>query len=61
MVSVVLPETDLGALGQRLYEEYHIIAPILVVNGFNLIRLSFQAYNDESDADAIVNALKTLL
>jgi len=61
MVSVLLPETDLGVLGRRLWEDYKIVAPILTVNEFCCLRLSFQAYNDEGDADAVFKALKELL
>jgi isopenicillin-N epimerase len=56
-----LPECDLDALKARLYDEHRIEAPLIRWNGQAFIRVSFQAYNDEADADALVRALAQLL
>ena len=56
-----LPECDLDALKVRLYDEHHIEAPLIRWNGQAFIRVSFQAYNDEDDAGALVLALDRLL
>ena len=61
MVSVRLPAVDEATLKRRLYDEYRIEAPIITWRGQVLIRVSFQAYNDEADADALVAALGRLL
>lgn len=61
MASVYLPEEHLDALGKRLWEEFHIIAPIIPVLDKHCLRYSFQAYNDEADADVLVNAIKTII
>jgi isopenicillin-N epimerase len=61
LVSIRLPDVDLAALRHRLYAEYHIEAPVLGWNGGNYVRVSFQAYNDQSDVDALVDALAQLL
>ena len=56
-----LPECDLDVLKTRLYDEHRIEAPLIRWNGQAFIRVSFQAYNDEDDADALVRALARLL
>ena len=56
-----LPECDLDVLKTRLYDEHRIEAPLVRWNGQAFIRVSFQAYNDEDDADALVLALTRLL
>lgn len=62
MFSARLPElTDLVRLKERLYDEFRIEIPTILWNGQKLIRVSIQAYNSRSDADALVTALKTLL
>ena len=61
MSAVRLPDVDLPDLKTRLYEEFHIEVPIFSWNGNPLIRVSIQGYNDQSDADALVEALADLL
>ena len=56
-----LPECDLDVLKARLYDEHRIEAPLIRWNGQSFIRVSFQAYNDEADADALAQALAHLL
>ena len=48
-------------LKARLYDEHRVEAPLIRWNGQSFIRVSFQAYNDEDDADALVLALARLL
>lgn len=62
LVSIRLPDsTDLPALHRALWEDHRIEVPIGRWNGQAYVRVSFQAYNDESDADALVHALQELL
>jgi isopenicillin-N epimerase len=56
-----LPDLDTALLAQRLGEEYGIVVPVLRWNDQPLIRVSFQAYNDRADADALLVALEKLL
>jgi len=57
-----LPATaDLTGLKQRLYDDYRIEVPLISWNGQKFIRVSFQAYNDSADADALLEALTRLL
>jgi len=61
MFAARLPAADLDRLKGRLYDEYRIEVPLRQWNGQPLIRVSFQAYNDRADADALVDALAQLL
>ena len=56
-----LPECDLDVLKTRLYDEHRIEAPLIRWNGQAFMRVSFQAYNDEDDAEALLRALARLL
>ena len=56
-----LPECDLDVLKTRLYDEHRIEAPMIRWNRQPFIRVSFQAYNDEADAEALIGALAHLL
>jgi isopenicillin-N epimerase len=61
MFAVELPACDLDALKARLYDEYRVEAPMIRWGGRCFIRVSFQAYNDRADADALIDALRMLL
>jgi isopenicillin-N epimerase len=62
MAAVELPGGhDPLAIKTRLYEQFHIEAPIIAWQGRNLLRISVQAYNTPADLDALVNALGELL
>ncbi len=56
-----LPECDLDALKARLCDEYRVEAPMVRWNGQPFVRVSFQAYNDRADADALIAGLARLL
>ena len=61
MFAARLPDVDLDRLKERLYDEFRIEVPLFKWNGQPLIRVSFQAYNSQADADALVEALAQLL
>jgi len=61
MVTVRLPDVDLAPVRERLYGEFCIEVPVFTWNDQPLMRISFQAYNDQADADALVDALAQLL
>jgi isopenicillin-N epimerase len=62
MFSARLPEdTDLARLKTRLYDEYRIEVPTILWSDQKLIRISIQAYNSRSDAQALIEALAALL
>jgi isopenicillin-N epimerase len=56
-----LPECDLDVFKARLYDQHRIEAPLIRWNGQAFIRVSFQAYHDEADADALLRGLAQLL
>lgn len=61
MFAARLPDVDLDRPKERLYDEFRIEVPLFKWNGLPLIRVSFQAYNSQADADALVEALAQLL
>jgi isopenicillin-N epimerase len=62
MFAVRLPaHTDLEALKQQLYNEFRVEVPVLAWNHQKFIRVSFQGYNSQADADTLVEALERLL
>lgn len=61
MAVAPLPPSNLPMLKKRLYEECKVEVPLIDWNGRHLVRISIQAYNDQADVDAFVNALELLL
>lgn len=62
MAACPLPASvDITWLKDHLYQDYHIEVPILQWENYRLARVSFQAYNDETDAEKLVLALKELI
>jgi isopenicillin-N epimerase len=57
MLGAALPECGVGQVQERLLDEYRIEALLTELAGVPLVRVSLQAYNDESDVDALVTAL----
>jgi isopenicillin-N epimerase len=56
-----LPNGDMLELKRRLYDEYCIEVPLPVHAGQNYVRVSLQGYNDRTDADTLIAALRALL
>lgn len=54
-------DQDLTVLKMRLYDEYHIEAPLILWNNQKIIRVSIQGYNTTADVDALDEALRNLL
>jgi len=61
MFSALLPNVNADLLRQRLWDEYRIEVPVGLWKGQVRMRVSFQAYNDQADADTLVEALERLL
>jgi isopenicillin-N epimerase len=61
MIAAPLPSGDIDELKRRLYDEYRIEVPLGGRNGSNGIRVSFQGYNTQEDADRLIEALRNLL
>ena len=54
-------EVDHVTMKSRLYDEYRIEVPLIEWNGRKLMRVSIQGYNDQRDADCLLEALGHLL
>lgn len=62
MVAVRIPdEINHESLQTHLYEQYKIEVPVYCWHEQKFIRISFQAYNRESDLAALLEALKAIL
>lgn len=62
MSAAYLPQgIDPDEFMTRLYQDYRIEALAHSWDGAPLIRVSFQAYNDQFDADALIVAIKKIL
>jgi len=62
MVSIRLPDQlDLELFKENLFRLFHIEVPTILWNRECLLRVSFQAYNTQEDADALVEAIRFLL
>jgi isopenicillin-N epimerase len=61
LASCPIRTDDTVELKTRLLDEFNIEVPIVTWNGHTFVRVSIQGYNTESDVDALVEALRTLL
>ena len=61
MVATRLPDCDAAELKRRLYDDHRIEIPVEGRRGQPIVRASFQAYNDGSDLDTLLAALRRLL
>ncbi len=60
MVALPLPPCDVAALKIRLYDEFHLEAPVFEHNGRHIIRVAFQGYNTAHDIDVLEHAIRTI-
>lgn len=56
-----IPNSELGLLKRRLYDEYKVEVPLIQWEDKQFIRISVQGYNTLEDIDILVSALKVLL
>jgi isopenicillin-N epimerase len=61
MFAAEMPPSDIELLKARLYDEHRAEVPAIRWGGRVFLRVSFQAYNDRSDADALIRGLEVLL
>lgn len=61
MAIAPLPPSNLILLKSRLYDEFKVEIPLVPWQDRQFVRVSIQAYNDRSDADALLDGLKALL
>lgn len=60
MLAAALPPCDVWEIQSRLLDEFAIEALLMELAGVQLVRVSLQAYNDASDVDALVVALRRI-
>jgi isopenicillin-N epimerase len=60
MTAARVPPCDPVEANRRLYAEHRVEAPFTQLRGEQLIRVSFQAYNDERDLERLLDALRAL-
>ena len=61
MCTVRLPPVDAAEVGRRLYDEHRIEVIAQDWRGEPTLRVCFQAYNDETDLEALAEALPRVL
>ncbi|MGD9711426.1 MAG: aminotransferase class V-fold PLP-dependent enzyme [Thermomicrobiales bacterium] len=61
MTTFPVPVEDPLPLKTRMYDEFRVELPHVFWNGQSFLRASFQAYNDESDIDRLIDALSACL
>ena len=61
MLGFRVPGADAAELKRRLYDEHRIEVPVFDTRHGTVLRISVQAYNDESDLDALTEALRRAL
>jgi isopenicillin-N epimerase len=61
MRAFALPPGDPDELWRRLYEEFRVEVPVYEWEGRQILRVSIGPYNDESDVERLVDALRATL
>ncbi|MCY4021568.1 MAG: aminotransferase class V-fold PLP-dependent enzyme [Chloroflexi bacterium] len=61
MVTIPLPDCDVGAVKERLYEDYRIEVPVGRLEGWCAMRVSVQAYNTKEELQVLVKAFEEIL
>lgn len=56
-----LPQSNLGVLKSRLYDEYKVEVPLIQWQNRQFVRVSVQGYNSQEDLDGLIKALQILL
>ena len=60
MASIQIPVNDSLAIKNKLLNNYNIEIPIFKWDNKNMLRFSFNAYNDESDSTALIDAINKI-
>ncbi len=58
MASIQLPIDDSSKIKNILLNNFNIEIPIFQWENKNMLRFSFNAYNDENDSIALIDAIK---
>ena len=60
MASIELPVKDRLKIKKTLLNNYKIEIPIFQWRGKNMLRFSFNAYNDKKDSNILINAVEDI-
>ena len=60
MASIKLPVKDRLKIKKTLLNNYKIEIPIFQWRGKNMLRFSFNAYNDKKDSNILINAVEDI-
>ena len=60
MRALIVRSGDPAGLQRRLYEEHHVEIPVYEWEDTTLMRVSIGPYNDESDLDRLVDAIRAV-
>ena len=60
MASIQIPVNDSLKMKNELLKKYNIEIPIFEWDGKKMLRFSFNAYNDESDSNELIDAIKDI-
>ncbi|MGB1288151.1 MAG: aminotransferase class V-fold PLP-dependent enzyme, partial [Aggregatilineales bacterium] len=55
-----IPDCDSVAMQARLYAEHRVEVPFILWDDKSFVRVAFQGYNTQSDADVLVDGLKAI-
>ena len=61
MTTILFPMDDPKQFKNMLYDQYNIEIPILTDQSHPMIRVSYQGYNSDTDADYLIETLKKLI
>jgi isopenicillin-N epimerase len=60
LVACPIRTSDPAALKQRMYDEFRVEAPISSWGGLDMVRVSYQGYNDHDDLERLMEAVESL-
>jgi isopenicillin-N epimerase len=60
MIACPIRTSDPLELKRRMYDEYRVEAPVVSWGGLDMVRVSYQGYNDHDDLERLMTAIEAL-
>jgi isopenicillin-N epimerase len=60
MIACPIRTSDPLELKRRMYDEYRVEAPVVSWGGLDMVRVSYQGYNDHDDLERLMTAVEAL-